>query len=431
MKKFSIAPVLLAVTFALAGVVFGQSGNPQNLAAKKAALDDALKNGVLTRSEYDAKLQALKDASPGGKSNSAAGAGSGANKTVAVLDNVFNMPAFKVTIPANWTFDGAVLRSACGDGLPFLVYRAYSPDKLSGRQWIPQADWYYAADPRAYKAGGVSPCNLHAPARAADVAAKIATDLRPDAQVVELPPLPPIAAEKLRKAQEQGRAQLEQMNRQFPQNFQSKWDLDMQRVKLRYQVEGHPVEEMLTVSLTTRDNPVSVFGTGANGIIQPGTARLVHTVVNVNAVRAPAGKLEAALAALEQGPPPVEMVPEWNDAEIALIKKNGAEALASMQRNGQMLRNQADQAAKNLQASNDRYHAWQQQRRVANEQKFAEDMQRKDSQSQNFLDYVKDQTYYANPSAGETVTIKNQPDVSAYYGQNPSGSWTQLVPISH
>ena len=77
------------------------------------------------------------------------------------------------------------------------------------------------------------------------------------------------------------------------------------------------------------------------------------------------------------------------------------------------------------------YHAWQQQRRAANEQRFVADMQRKDSQAQNFLDYVKDQTYYLNPSTGETITIKNLPGVSGYVGQNPSGAWTELVPISH
>lgn len=398
--------------------------------AKKAALDEALKNGVLTQREYDAKLQALK-AAPG-KAAPTAGAGSsrGPTKTVAVVDTVLNMPAIRVTVPSDWAFDGAILRSACGDGLPFLVYRAYSPDKLSGIQWLPQADWYSAADTRAYKSSGVSPCNLHPPARAADVAPKIATDLRTGAKVIELPPLTARQTENLRKSIEQGRSQLEQMNRQFPPNFRSAWDLEMQRVKIRYEFEGHPVEEMLTVSLTTRDNPVPVYSTGPGGIIQPGIARLIHTVVNVNGIRAPAGKLEATIAALDHDSA-VEMVPEWNEVELALLKKQGAEVLAIIRKNGEILRDGGDQFAKTMQTSNDRYHAWQQQQQVANEQKFAEDMRRKDSQAQNFLDYVKDQTYYVNPSTGQTITIKNQIGVSGYAGQNPSGGWTQLIPISH
>jgi len=394
---------------------------------KKAALDDAMKNGLLTQQEYDAKLRALASATASAPGTSMA---SGGKKTLAVVDSVFNLPAFKVTVPADWTFDGAVLRSECGDGIPFLVYRAYSPDKLSGIQKVPQVDWYSAADPKTYKFAGLSPCNLHAPARAIDVAARIATDLRAGAQVVEMPPLTPLQTESFRKAAEQGHAQMEQMNRQFPPNFQGTWDLDMQRVKIRYAFEGRPVEEMLTVALTTWGRPVSVFSAGQGGIIQPGIARLTHTVVNVTAIRAPAGRLEETIATVDRDSS-VEMVSEWNDAEIALIKRQGAEVLAAIQKNGDMLRDQATQFAQNMQQSNDRFHAWQQQRRVATEQKFAQDMQRKDAQARNFLDYVQDQTYYLDPSSGQTLTIKNQPGVSGYVGQNPSGGWTQLVPVSH
>jgi hypothetical protein len=140
--------------------------------------------------------------------------------------------------------------------------------------------------------------------------------------------------------------------------------------------------------------------------------------------------LEATITRLERESS-VDMIPEWNDAEIAFIKRQGAQALAIQQKNQEILKNQAGQFAKNMQTSNERYHAWQQQRRVANEEKFAQDMQRKDSQAHNFLDYVNDQTYYVNPSTGQTITIKNELGVSGYVGQNPSGGWTQLVPISH
>jgi len=402
-----------------------------NDAQKLNALKQALKAGVLSQEEYDAKLAQIKGegldpAKKAAKTNSP----SGPTKTVAVVDNVMNMPAFRVTVPADWTFDGAVLRSECGDGIPFLTYRAYSPDKFSGIQLLPQVDWYSAADPRAYRSAGISPCHLHAPARATDVAAKIATDVHPGSQVLEMPPLTQVQSDNFHKALDQGRSQIEQMNRQFPPNFRGTWDLDMARVKVCYDFEGRAVEEMLTIVTTIWGNPVSMASTGPNGIIQPGIARLFHTSVKVSAIRALAGKLEATITALEKNSA-VQMVPEWDEAEIALIKRQGAEVLASIQRNGQLLRDQADQFARNMQASNDRYHAWQQQRRAATEQKFAEDMQRKNSQAQNFLDYVKDQTYYVNPSTGETMTIKNQQGVSGYVGQTPSGGWSQLVPINH
>src|SRR5262249_47919152 len=150
-----------------------------------------------------------------------------------------------------------------------------------------------------------------------------------------------------------GKAQLEQMNSQFPPNFRSTWDLDMQRVKVRYDFEGHPVEEMLTVNLITWGSPVPVSSTGPGGIIQPGTARLFHTMVRVGAIRAPAGSLESTIAALEKEAV-VEMVPEWDETEIALIKRNGAQALAILRRNGEILQSQATTFAQTMQASNDR-----------------------------------------------------------------------------
>ena len=127
----------------------------------------------------------------------------------------------------------------------------------------------------------------------------------------------------------------------------------MQRVKIRYDFEGHPVEEMLSVSLATWGNPVSVSSTGPGGIIQPGTARLFHIIVRVSAIRAPAGKLEPTIAALERDSS-VEMVPEWNEAVLALIKRRGAEVLAAIQKNGELLRDQAGEFAGSMQASNER-----------------------------------------------------------------------------
>src|SRR5258708_13019089 len=105
---------------------------------------------------------------------------------------------------------------------------------------------------------------------------------------------------------------------------------------------------MLMVTLTTWDNPVSVYNNRPGGIIQPGTARLIHTIVNVSAIRAPAGKLESTIAALNRDSS-VEMVPEWNEAELALIKKQGAEMRAIIQKNGPILRPQSNQFANNNQ----------------------------------------------------------------------------------
>jgi len=468
MRELRAAMVFAILTVACGSIACGQSSNAQKLAsldealkagvitqdeydakaaqlkgggqvdpAKKAALDEAFKSGVLSQQEYDAKIAALKGSAPsapaGSPSSTAAtsdGGSKGGKKTYGVVDTVMGMGAFKVTVPADWTFDGAVLRSSCGDGLPKLVYRAFSADKLTGAQLMPQADWYSAADERAYKMSGIKPCNLHAPARAADVAAKIATDLRSGAQVVALPPPTPQMTENLQKLKDSAAEQLAAANAKYPPAFQMKWEYDSQRVQLRYDFEGHPVEEMLVVFLNTNDSPVSVIGSGPNGIIKPEVARLIHTVVSVSGVRAPAGKLEATLAAVNKDIS-VEMVKDWDDAMIALINENGRKANAMIQANGQAALERGRQFGEQMQARNDQFHAWQQQQGEHSRAQFAEDMRQKDARSANFLDYVKDQTYYLNPSTGQTATIKNIPGVSGFVGETPSGNWVDLIPIHH
>ena len=197
MQKLRTVVLCGLVILGFGRLACGQPADAQKLHALKQALDA----GVISQEEYDTKVAQLKGAGVDATNKQAdASLSNRRTKTVAVVDSVMNMPAFRVTVPKDWSLDGAVLRSECGDGVPFLTYRAYSPDKLSGIQLLPQADWYSAADSRAYQSAGVSPCHLHAPARAAEVAAKIATDLRAGAQVLENAPTHPASIRELSKS---------------------------------------------------------------------------------------------------------------------------------------------------------------------------------------------------------------------------------------
>lgn len=95
------------------------------------------------------------------------------------------------------------------------------------------------------------------------------------------------------------------------------------------------------------------------------------------------------------------------------------------------LRAQATQFAAQMQRQNDQFHVWQAEQGARNRAQFAEHMRQKDANAQNFLDYVKDQTYYVNPATGVTMTLPNLPGVNGYAGMTPSGNWVELVPISH
>src|SRR5260370_3158798 len=126
--KMSIAMVAAVATIAGSSVAIGQ-------APSKAALDDALKNGLLTQEEYNARVrQHQAGAAPIVDPSRIAW------RTVSVPDPVLNIVAFTGSIPADWRLEGAVFRGRCFDA-PSLVFRAYSPDGLTVVQSMPNMNW--------------------------------------------------------------------------------------------------------------------------------------------------------------------------------------------------------------------------------------------------------------------------------------------------
>jgi hypothetical protein len=147
-----------------------------------AALDSALKSGVITKSEYDAKksalaqLAALDKARDAGlltpaeyqerkqkllevvplpivaeETPSTAAAASRAVTPVAaaaggvrqehIFDPHLNLNAYDVTVPANWKFDGIYVPGSSCVQIPFPVFRMYSPDGLTEIRRLPRFDW--------------------------------------------------------------------------------------------------------------------------------------------------------------------------------------------------------------------------------------------------------------------------------------------------
>jgi hypothetical protein len=69
-------------------------------------------------------------------------------KVVTITDPILNMKAYSITIPANWVFEGAVIRgTSCNDG-PFPVFRMSAPDGLVGIKQLPRLDWTWSDNPK-------------------------------------------------------------------------------------------------------------------------------------------------------------------------------------------------------------------------------------------------------------------------------------------
>jgi hypothetical protein len=80
-------------------------------------------------------------------------AGAGGTRTETVPDTTLNnMPAYTVTLPANWHFQGVLLQGAgLGKCPPYPegVWRATSPDGLSVVESLPTMAWVYGTGPQA------------------------------------------------------------------------------------------------------------------------------------------------------------------------------------------------------------------------------------------------------------------------------------------
>lgn len=62
-------------------------------------------------------------------------------KSVSITDNILKMPAYSLTIPSDWIFDGAVGQGTpCVPG-PFPIWRMSSPDGLTGFKALPELAW--------------------------------------------------------------------------------------------------------------------------------------------------------------------------------------------------------------------------------------------------------------------------------------------------
>ncbi len=81
----------------------------------------------------------------------------GGTKVVTITDPILNMTAYSLTIPANWNFDGAVIQGSSCIGLPFAVFRATSPDGLTGIKSLPRLDWAWSEN-ASYNASGKGDC---------------------------------------------------------------------------------------------------------------------------------------------------------------------------------------------------------------------------------------------------------------------------------
>jgi hypothetical protein len=435
--KSVFAALLLSLFFLSDGAFTrNEASQPQTSATiqqKIDALNEAYKNGLLTRQEYDAKLRALNAEGVSGRGTGEERAQDfGPTKTVPIIDPMFGMVAYTMEIPANWNFEGVVLHGpGCKGPFSGMVYRAYSPDMRYGVQVLPNTEFFWADDPRTLPKFGK--CKYMPPISAADYAQFVSIRMRPDAAIDSVGPAPDEAA-----------FQANLSKTEFTFFNQVRILGELKRVHLRFDMDGQPEEEILQTRMILRTLMVNT-NISHTAMVQYRPMPQYASNAGVRALHAPQGELMShfkALAAILLSERADDQYIQTstayfqNQTNIAIANSWAVfnSTMRASQQQFEAMSQNAQNFIQNMQAQGDARHA-----------QFMANMDRQDRHTRDVTDWILNQQLYQNPNTGQTFTASNQhrytyQDQFGHVVQSDSiinpnelyqADWTSPIPIHH
>jgi hypothetical protein len=255
---------------------------------KLAALKDLRDSGVITAKEYESKVQAIQASSPGTTPARFARPASGTQR-VEVADPQYRMTAVTLQIPSDWKFAGTIARpTGCHGNGAALKFTAQSPDGLTAVVALPGVKWEWVDSETAKKYLPCPPIDIDT---AASFLVNIAVpNIQPDAKIVAVLPL-----------DAEGQASLkDQLDKEIQQNasmgnfkqVNPKWTLDGANVRVQYDRDGHPVEEMISAVVHCNEQTMPAIPMLKQSAYRKRTCFSRGTTI----VRAPQGHLDEMLA---------------------------------------------------------------------------------------------------------------------------------------
>jgi hypothetical protein len=355
--------------------------------------------------------------------------------TKPVTDPALNMTAFTVTVPAGWKFTGMLERiPGChgtlvpADGLAFT---ALAPDGVTAIEKLPGTSWGWASDGTS----GLNPkCGPVKISTADEYLLNIAIpNLRPDAQHIAVVPFTPEMKDMLAKARQQGQAQA-------PQGM--KITEDAARVRLQYTLKGHPVEELLFVTLICREIDTPAFPM----LHRPASQRHICSSPGTAIRRAPQGKLDPLIG---KALPPPQINNQWDQEiseqmrqQFAAIQKRSDDTFRAIQNHFKEVDNQMreNHEAFMAQQQSSFNNAMAQDRATQGAIDHAAQMQVRDSLNrQDFIDpntgrKIETSNQFTHnwiSSDGQSVVLNRDPTLDPNGLVDPvRQSWTELIPVN-
>src|ERR1017187_4297827 len=322
--KIAVMAGLALVVLIGAGVLYSQQKVHPSAAQQEkiAALKELRDSGVITAQEYDSKVQALQASSPAVPASPASGASQPAHfakisssmRRVEATDPTYQITAFTMEIPADWKFAGTIARPpGCHGNGASIKFTAQSQDGLSAVVVLPSVAWEWASSETAQKYMAA-----HCPAIDIDSAASFLVNIavpniHPDAKIVAVLPLPPEVQAKLKDQLEKERQQNAAMG-----NFKQvnpKLTMDGANVRVQYERDGHPVEEMIFAVIHCNEQTMPAIPLLKEAAYQKRSCFSRGTVIS----RAPQGHLDEMLALKVSGKLNSSMQPnaDWQNRVAA------------------------------------------------------------------------------------------------------------------
>jgi hypothetical protein len=438
MKYIFITLPLAILLLAASGSTAWHFSPPQSASTKQEkidALNNAYKNGLLTRAEYDAKLRAISAEGAPAPAHAPAEEPPqdfGPTRTVSIIDPMFGMVAYTMDIPANWNFEGVVLQGpGCQKQYTSVVYRAYSPDMRYGIQLIPQTEFYWADDPRTLPKFGN--CKYFPPMSAAEFAQFVSLRMRPNAEIDSVSP---------ETGEEEWQANLEK--NQFHFFNQTGIQGERKRVHLRFDMDGQPEEEILSTTIVVRRLNV-MTNVSHTAMVQYRKLPQYYSTAFVTSFHAPNGQLASHFAAMSAIAKHWHLDEQYKQTSDAYFQNQTNMAIAASWAsfNTLMQASQQQYAIMNQNAQN--FIQNMQAQGQARHEQFMARMDAQDRHTRDVTDWILNQQLYQNPGTGQKFTASNQyrNTYQDQYGNvmqsntitDPNvlyhADWTSATPIHH
>jgi hypothetical protein len=365
-------------------------------------------------------------------------------RRVEVTDPVYQMTAYTLEVPTGWKYANTIARDpSCHGNGAALKYTVESPDGLTAILLLPGTAWSWSSSSQMQQVMASSHCPAVDIDSAASFLLSIAVpNLRPKAKVVAVLPLLPEGQASLADQLQKERQQNAATTRQYGLPPQ-KVTLDGARVRVQYERDGQPVEEMISAVIDCTESQLPALPR------QPVATRRFCFSRSTVIMRAPLGHLDELIALPQvQGlSRSVQVNPEWQ-ARLTRDQQ------AAFQR-AQAAQNDAFQrASKDNDAAN--------KQRLANGKAFQDNLKAgtdaaiaSDRARQNAIDdaahktalFANDRQAFTNPTTGQTIEASSEynhqwmsSDGSTLIQTNdhaldPNGvvypvsqSWSELVP---